>query len=727
MADDVAELNVLTAAGYAALVDAHLEAADTDGIVSMPVTEARLAEAVQASGLGAQDVLGSFPAGPDIRLQDLAEVALMAGCEPRHMTLLVAALEAVLAPEFPSALLLESRNGYFLYLIVNGPIRHEIGLNCRPNVFGPGFRANSTIGRALHLTLMRFGGADPKHSTLGNAYKFTCVVGEDEEHSPWPPLATSLGWQTGDDVVTVMVGVQTKGFSHQLSPRPEHLLETYAEEVSTVTQFDPLDIPAPAGFEPKAVVVLAEDHRGYMRDAGWSRERMQAYLHSVTHRQAKDIRRAGYHSDARLAGKADDDAVSIYEKPEDFLIVGAGSGGGRAHVGTIAGLATRRVRKPIFRPAVQAEDQRAPRTVDDFVRAVGYFMDQGMTDGWPIIPPDPQLVGQFVAASGRAADDQLGTAHWRSGAITVQDLAINTVMAGCRPDYMPLLCSIYELLFQPNEQIVAALSASTMGYNAWYLVHGPVARQLGLNAGGGLFGPGARANVTIGRAIRLGMMNLASLKPNLVDRACLGQAFKYGAVIAENEQASPWGPLHKSFGFGADENVVTMSWGAHPRITFNSEAKEPEQLLRSIAEDCSNIANFDSPMARGPSGGSLGTTEEDPGGAMRNRERLVVMGDGHRRILEDAGWTRAQAQQFLYDTVQRRVGDARAKGYETSPYIRPDMPDDERIALVRFPDFFHFLFAGGGGNATITVSSIIASRRLEDRGHEATIARVPPP
>src|SRR3546814_18994321 len=115
----------------------------------------------------------------------------------------------MLADNFPASLLLESKGGYFPYGIVNGPIRQAIDLNCRPNLFGPGFRANATIGRALHLALMRFGGAQPQRSTLGNAFKLTCVIGEDEENSPWTPLSTEFGFQPGESTVTLMIGIQT--------------------------------------------------------------------------------------------------------------------------------------------------------------------------------------------------------------------------------------------------------------------------------------------------------------------------------------------------------------------------------------------------------------------------------------------------------------------------------------------------------------------------------------
>src|SRR3546814_17371113 len=92
----------------------------------------------------------------------------------------------------------------------------------------------------------------------------------------------------------------------------------------------------------------------------------------------------------------------------------------------------------------------------------------------------------------------------------------------------------------------------------------------------------------------------SGLKTDLVDRACLGQAFKYGFVIAEDELASPWRPLHTTFGLEAEESGITVSWGAHPRITYNSQATSPEPLLRSVAEDMSVITNFDSPTARLP-------------------------------------------------------------------------------------------------------------------------------
>lgn len=711
MLDYTGNLRVQTPADYAALVESHFNAADSDGIVVLPLSTARVEAAIAASGRSGDGIVGRFGAGPAFTVRQLAELAMMAGCEPRYMPLIATVFGILTERTFPSSLFISNPKGYFPYVVINGPIRHEINVNCRPNVFGPGFRANATIGRTIHLGLVRFGGADPARSTLGNAYKFACVIGEDEEHSPWPAFSAESGFTSSDSVVTVLVGTQTKVLSHQLSTRPEHLLSTFAEELSTVTQFDRLDSAAgEAAVAPKGVLVLAEDHRGYIRDSGWNRAMMQEYVHSVARRRVGDVRAAGYANDSRLAGKADDEWVSVCRSPADFLILSAGSGGGRSMIGSALCAVTRKVAAGTSRRMEPAERVDLPTAFDQCVSAVERLMTQDSTDGWPVIPPDSDGVAKFVAASGREQSDSLGVAPWRAGPVTVRDLAINALMAGCRPEYMPLLCTIYELLFEPGAPGLGGMAPSTMGYNAWYIVHGPIARQLELNCGGGLLGPGARANVAIGRAIRLGMMNLAALRPDRVDRSCLGQAFKYGAVIAEDEAASPWEPLHSTFGVDARTSAVTMSWGAHPRITYNSETRDPRALLTSIAEDLSTIANLDSPSARGPAGGTAGTTMADPGAFMRERGRLVVMGGGHRKILEAAGWSRRQVQEFLWQCCQRTVADARAKGFETSPFIRAEQKDEELVRLVTSPEKFHIVFAGGPGGVTISVSSIATTR-----------------
>src|SRR3546814_9895155 len=124
--------------------------------------------------------IGSFDGREQVSIRALAEVAVLAGCRPDYMPLLVAAMEIMLADNFPASLLLESKGGYFPYVIVNGPIRQPNDLYCRPNLFGTGFRANAKIGCALHLASMPFSGAQPQRSTLRKAVTVTFVICEDE-------------------------------------------------------------------------------------------------------------------------------------------------------------------------------------------------------------------------------------------------------------------------------------------------------------------------------------------------------------------------------------------------------------------------------------------------------------------------------------------------------------------------------------------------------------------
>jgi hypothetical protein len=227
-----------------------------------------------------------------------------------------------------------------------------------------------------------------------------------------------------------------------------------------------------------------------------------------------------------------------------------------------------------------------PETIDDYADIADGFIEQGASDGWPVLLPDMESVARFVGASGCAADEIIGHSPWRSGPVTVSDVAVNAVMAGCRAEHMPLVLAICRLLFTKDD---LNCGASTIGLCPWFIVHGPAVRAFELNCKAGLFGPGTRANATIGRATRLALVNLGGYTPNVVDRSCLGTAYKYGCVIGEDEAASPWSPLHADFGFATGESAVTLLWAYHPRLTMHQETSDPQTLLRAVAEDLSTV------------------------------------------------------------------------------------------------------------------------------------------
>ena len=689
-----------------------------DGIPSLPVSSRRRHAAVAASGRAGDDVIGAFAGHPTFTVSALADVALLAGCREDYLPLLIAAFDAMLDPQFPIALFTRSRASFFPYLIVSGPVRHQLGINCGANVFGPGFRANATIGRAVRLGLARFAGARMDAtgpSALGTAYRFACVIGEDEENSPWSPLHGDFGFASTQSSVMVLAASQPGHVDQHLAVDPDLLVHAFASEVIAPHCFHRLDVEVPAGgHAPKAIVVLGGDHRGYFRDAGWDRAQVKAALFAAAETDSALVRAAGY----RLAGPhrphtRSNGRISPLGTADDVLLVSAGGGSSRSMVGSAVFGAIRPVDVPHGSSLPASPPTGAPASIDDYDDIVVRYMDAGSTDGWPVIPPDGASVAELVAASGRDGTSEIGSAPWRTTPITVTDAAINACMAGCAPEHMPLLVAMLTTLFSPEAGIgIGAHAASAGGYTCLFVIHGPIARQLGLNSGAGLFGPGNYANVALGRAIRLSMMNLAGLKPNLADRSGVGQAYKYGAVFATDDE-SPWRSLGLAAHLADGESGFTLIWGFHTELSFNEEATTPEELLRSVAGSVT-LQGYDSPSGRVP-----GTNELPDGAimwvkALQQRGLVIVMSEGHRALLDQAGWDYRQSRDFIAEHVSRSIGELRRSGFATSPLFEFDQPDDDRVHLVSAPEKVVLVAAGGaGGAALVYIASDFFPRRLD--------------
>ncbi|HJQ18128.1 MAG TPA: hypothetical protein VJ859_14155, partial [Allosphingosinicella sp.] len=313
-------------------------------------------------------------------------------------------------------------------------------------------------------------------------------------------------------------------------------------------------------------------------------------------------------------------------------------------------------------------------------------------------------------ASGRGATDVIGETVWRPAPITVQDIAINACMAGCLPEHMPLLTPMLETLFSREADAGMGMAVSIGGFNCWFVVHGPIAKKLAINSGNGLFGPGAYANVALGRAVRLALMNLGGIKPNVADRSGLGQAYKYGTVFAIDEE-SPWGPLDPRL--RPDVSGFSLIWGFHTRLTVNEEARTAEQLLLSIADSLSTVQNYDSPAGRLPGETKVSDTGQNWIDILRAREFYIVMSKDHRRLLEDAGWGVAGVQRFLHEHCVRTVGELRRSGYGGTPLFEYDQDDRDSVPLIPTPERVVPVAAGGAGGATMSlVTSFRVSRIL---------------
>jgi len=183
-----------------------------------------------------------------------------------------------------------------------------------------------------------------------------------------------------------------------------------------------------------------------------------------------------------------------------------------------------------------------------------HYQDQGWTDGLPIVPPTDEDLREFLRFTDRAPREVVAVLPPRQGEATVERIAINAIMAGCRPEYLPVVITAVEALADPAFNL-DSIQATTHPVAPLIIVNGPIAKEVGINAGYNAFGQGFRANLTIGRAIRLLLMNVGGGLPGTGDRATQGSPAKIAYCVAENEDANPWEPLHVEHGYSPETST----------------------------------------------------------------------------------------------------------------------------------------------------------------------------
>src|SRR5262245_37820408 len=223
-------------------------------------------------------------------------------------------------------------------------------------------------------------------------------------------------------------------------------------------------------------------------------------------------------------------------------------------------------------------------TAQDEADAIEVAFSKGWSDGLPVVPPTEDRVRAMLEAARLEPGQQVAFIRDRAVAVTAEKVAINAVMAGCRPDYMPVVVAAVEAIGDPRWSYHGP-GTSTGGAGVLMIVNGPVARELDINAGDNLFGPGWRANLTIGRALRLVMRNVCGSLPGLLDRGTLGHPGKVSYVIGENEEESPWTPLHVERGFQPAQSTVTVVAAEGPRQFYNQLSNTAEGVLTTLADD----------------------------------------------------------------------------------------------------------------------------------------------
>ena len=278
------------------------------------------------------------------------------------------------------------------------------------------------------------------------------------------------------------------------------------------------------------------------------------------------------------------------------------------------------------------------------------YYDAGYTDGLPVVPPSDASIEAMLAAAGLRGDEVIGEIAGRNTVVVADKMAINAVMAGCRPEYLPVVVAAVRGLCHPDFAYHGPAS-STGGSAMVLIVNGPEARRLGINGGNNAFGQGHRPNATIGRAVRLTMMNVMNTRPGLLDRATLGTPGKYSFCFAEHEDDHPWEPLHVARGLRPRDSAVTVYASNSLYQVYNQLAAEPEPLLLCFADA---LGNLGSPNVKG-----------------FNQSLLVLAGE-HAEVLRAAKWTRRQVQEFLIEHARRRVADLKRAGRLPGPVEAAD-------------------------------------------------------
>lgn len=300
---------------------------------------------------------------------------------------------------------------------------------------------------------------------------------------------------------------------------------------------------------------------------------------------------------------------------------------------------------------------------------------RGWADGLPVVPPTEDRVDALLRVVDLPAEAIVAKLPMRDRTVTAARAAANSVMAGCRPEYFPVVLAVLDALMK-RADVVHEISGATNAPGLLILVNGPARERLGVNCRGNLLSPGVRANMTIARAIRLIFMNVFEARPGRLDRGTLGESCKHGLCFGEDEEASPWTPLHTDLGFASTDSTVMVASVQSPQLANSRFGHTGESILLNFADVMANsgIANM---WARS--------------------QWWVVIGPEHRAMLQRDGWTKPAIKAFLAERARRSLADLKRMGVARGA---PEAGDEERrVHAAAAPEDIFVVAAGGEGGA----------------------------
>ena len=327
-------------------------------------------------------------------------------------------------------------------------------------------------------------------------------------------------------------------------------------------------------------------------------------------------------------------------------------------------------------------------TVLDTPEAVlAAFCERQWCDGLPIVPPTEARVRAMLG--GAPGDRSLGVMPplWRLA--TLEKLAINAVMAGCEPAAFPLIVAAVEAMLDPSFNLYG-VQATTHPVAPLLIVHGPIAAALGVHSGSGCFGPGFRGNATIGRAIRLILLNIGGAWPGRHDMATQGSPAKFSYCIAEHVEATPWGALH-------EENVVTVFGGEPPHNVNDHVSTTAGGILATVADTAVSLGS-------------------NVGWYFSQSQLLIVLGPEHARTIAGDGLSRADVQRFVFEHARLPLRTLKLGGmwgiHDWPRWMHAITDDDALLPQVPSPEDVLVIVAGGPGKHSSVVPNCTFSRAV---------------
>jgi hypothetical protein len=324
---------------------------------------------------------------------------------------------------------------------------------------------------------------------------------------------------------------------------------------------------------------------------------------------------------------------------------------------------------------------------DDPIAILEEFSSRNWADGLPIVAPTEERVKSMLGGRDGAKSLGMMPPLWRQ--VTLEKLAVNAVMAGCEPRAFPIIVAAVEAMLDRAFNLYG-VQATTHPVAPLLIVNGPYGRELGLHGGSGCFGPGFRANATIGRAIRLILLNVGGAWPGRYDMATQGSPAKFSYCIAENEAASPWGPM-------ASGDTVTVYGGEPPHNVNDHVSTTAAGILTTVCDTAVSLGS-------------------NVGWYFSQSQLLVVLGPEHARTIADEGFTRADVQRFVYEQARLPLGRLKLAGmwgmHDWPAWMNAVADPSALMPQVPSPEDIYVVVAGGSGKHSAVVPNCTFSRAV---------------